>query len=195
MRHVCAAVATNYIASVLANETIFIPFSWGVAILGTFRLIWLWNLFGFLFARLDLSSITFWSSFLFKLTFIWFRRVLLNGFTNLAFRLLFIFWLRRLEIFNKFTFLLDSLPSAQNRWFHFLNRGSFFCFRLFWTFFLLADGKLVGCLLKHFQADRACSEVFVDLLRVSSPCLFQLLVRPELKELKFELLDTVVSLN
>ena len=149
MCHVCASITTNNIASVLANETVFIPLSWCVAFLGTFKLIFFWSLFGHLFAWLDLSTISLWKRFLLKLTLIWFWRVLLNRFTNLAFQLLFFFGLRWLEVLYEFTFLLVSLPSTQSRLFYFLLSSRFLSFRFFWTFFLLTDGKLVSCLLKH----------------------------------------------
>lgn len=73
--------------------------------------------------------------------------------------------------------------------------GSYsFGFRLLGTFFLLADGELVGGLLEHFQINCTCCEVFVDLLSVSSPSLFKLLVWPKLEELKFKLLYSIFSL-
>ena len=99
-----------------------------------------------------------------------------------------------MEILNEFAFLLDALPSVQNRRFGFLDGGCSFGFRLLGTFFLLADGELVGGLLEHFQTNCTRGEVFVDLLRVGSPGLFQVLVWPKLEELKFELLYTIFSL-
>jgi len=148
MSHMCAAIATDYVTSILANKTIFIPFTWGILLLALIlRHIWFW----FFVTFLNFSSIpslicfrrSFYYIFLILGLFLRFNTLLINFFTAFFFR---VWWQKVLDEFTSLT----SLPSV--RWLRFLilHLSFFNFFNFFWSLSLLTQSKLISRKLKHF---------------------------------------------